>query len=102
MSTFKVGQRVRIVGPSTSASIGREATVVSDLRFGPIFTQDGQIDASYYLISIRGIGERADDGRRHARMPHHLEPIVPDGHRSGDYTFRELMDRLKAGEVECV
>lgn len=31
-----------------------------------------------------------------------LEPILPSGHRSGDYSYPELMDRLKAGEVECV
>jgi hypothetical protein len=30
-----------------------------------------------------------------------LEPIEPP-HEASDYTFRELMDRLKTGEVECV
>lgn len=27
-----------------------------------------------------------------------LEPILPDGHRSGDYSLIELMDRCKQGE----
>lgn len=35
-------------------------------------------------------------------MAYQLEPIQPSGHRSGDYSYTELMDRLKAGEVECV
>lgn len=28
---------------------------------------------------------------------HQLEPILPEGHRAGDYSFRELMDRCREG-----
>ena len=27
-----------------------------------------------------------------------IEPILPDGHRAGDYSLSELIDRCRAGE----
>lgn len=35
-------------------------------------------------------------------VPWDWKPILPSGHRSGDYSYTELMDRCRAGEVECV
>jgi hypothetical protein len=31
-----------------------------------------------------------------------LEPVIPQGAAPSELTFTELMDRCKAGEVECV
>lgn len=34
--------------------------------------------------------------------PEDWRPIIPEGHRASEYSFTELMDRCRAGEVECV
>jgi hypothetical protein len=89
MSQFRVGQRVRIARDlcgDTPELVGLESVVVG---IGTIDLGDG------FEIELAITDESAFH-------PDELEPVVPSGHRTGDYTFRELMDRLKAGEVECV
>jgi hypothetical protein len=96
MSKFFVGQRVRVV--ANSPRRGCEARIV-----GRSFSHHLRLGlGDYWDCNVDGWGERDSDGIGFAYTDDQLEPILPSGHRSGDYSYTELMDRLKAGEVECV
>jgi hypothetical protein len=88
MSKFFVGQRVRIARDlwgETPELVGKESVV----------TSTSLVDADGFEIQL------AID-RECFFHPSELEPVIPSGHRSGDYSYTELMDRCRAGEVECV
>lgn len=94
MSRFFVGQRVRIIRVERYQHLlGAEARVtkldVIAMRF------DGSLIDGYVLLDIQ-----APDmpGQFVATSPDFLEPILPDGHRAGDYSLSELLDRCRAGE----
>lgn len=83
MSRFFVGQRVRIVGvfyPDNAYLIGREDVVRAVEGNG------------FVLLTL--VGALSGTDRIQERF---LEPILPEGHRAGDYSFRELMDRCREG-----
>jgi hypothetical protein len=92
MKNLFIGCRVRIVG--------------SWCGIGPSPAgQEGRIRdrGAYGLYSLREYewSVEVGGGRCIAADSEDLEPIEPP-HEASDYAFRELMDRLKAGEVECV
>lgn len=85
MSKFFVGQRVRVVRPLRKPeSLGEERRIEG---FG--FWPKSERRACDCTI-------RLDDGYVVAEFQ--LEPILPDGHRAGDLSFSELMDKCRAGE----
>lgn len=94
MATFFVGQRVRIRYMRTSywrVLTGREARVVG---VGPYAACDGGYTMpGDYRVQVDG-----DAGCPAQVLADQLEPIQPSGHRAGDYSLSELLDRCKAGE----
>jgi hypothetical protein len=97
MSRFFVGQRVRVVANS-SPRHGCEARIL-----GRSFSHHLRFGLGYYWdCNVDGWGERDSDGLGFAYADDQLEPIQPSGAAPSSYSYTELMDRLKAGEVECV
>jgi hypothetical protein len=87
MSTFYIGQRVRIVGCLVAReALGREATVLS----GPADAWN-EISGEWvgYHVSVDGIGPICPRGNEYCFRPDFMEPIVPDGLES-----REDIERL--------
>lgn len=80
MSTFRPGQRVRIVKPQ-SLFFGREATVIKFLGVERYIdsTAAGNIikRGAIYHVSVDGYGDHDDVGYRVVYMPYHLEPLLP-------------------------
>ena len=95
MATFFVGQKVRINCP-TSQRHGCEARVIGPLDMKS-FPDLGASFLAYDVELLNGlrIGEH---GYWLAYAPHQLEPILPSGHRAGDYSLSDLLDRCRAGE----
>lgn len=90
MAKFFVGQRVRIIHAVMSKSlIGTEARVMDPDAIGVHFGN------AYRGVKTDAINAQ---GRRFVAKHWWLEPILPDGHRAGDYSLSELLDRCKAGE----
>lgn len=100
MATFYVGQRVRIKWSRGWPEIaGQEGRIVS-------ISPDCGIDGtSEWLVApnIWGtayaprLGSHGAD--RFAPNTAQLEPILPEGHKASEYTYTELMDRLRSGVV---
>ena len=104
MATFFVGQRVRVTyvyQPEYAHLLGEEGRIteimeavfegapepVYGLDINPIeYEEDPEDDDSFVIV---GFG------------PEQLEPIQPSGHRAGDYSLSELLDRCRAGEGVC-
>ncbi|MET3929542.1 hypothetical protein ABIE51_001429 [Lysobacter sp. OAE881] len=100
MSNFYVGQRVRIVRTYVYPQLlGVEAVIRTPLIRGRR-NRDG-FEWDGYGLSVAA-GPLHVENTQIIASPDQLEPILPSGHRSGEYSYTELMDRLKAGEVECV
>jgi hypothetical protein len=92
MSRFFVGQRVRVVRSDFYPQfVGREAVITEGLH-ACIKRSTGMTYYCYTVDLDPGFGPTADQ----------LEPILPSGHRPSEYTFTELMDRCRAGEVANV
>ena len=98
MSKFHIGQRVRIrfcYRPGVYGdSSGQEGVIWEEIV--------GHSEGHGWAVEIAGRGRLRENGWPHWYGDEQLDPILPSGHRSGDYSYTELMDRLKAGEVECV
>lgn len=93
MSTFHTGQRLRVKDHSSVIPEYRGTEVIfvgygTDGVSGQIRTEDN------CRVRLSGGGLRTCEAEI-------LEPIVPP-HEASQYSYTELMDRLKAGEVECV
>lgn len=111
MSKFRVGMRV--IKARGTVNVGLEGVVVG-LSFVPSGSElhtprglrtlghDSDIQIIYATDWVGGSGASYPASFASHGISGNYEPIVPDGHRSGDYSYTELMDRLKAGEVECV
>lgn len=98
MSKFFVGQRVRVARPDSGSL--RRGLIVGDQ--GVVVSGDRLVDA---YVSVAGKTNTKACGGPMNDFPmfdDELEPILPSGHRASDYSYTELMGRLKAGEVECV
>lgn len=100
MARFFVGQRVRLVRyqPSniTPIPVGDEGRVTK-LKFFPkgTPTTDGPmlIDSDCEVdFAIAGLRSSSTDN---------LEPILPDGHRAGDYSLSELLGRCRQSVMEA-
>ena len=73
MATFRVGQRVRIVGGYRDLSfVGMQARVtVFDIRWTH---ETGYVDC--VCVDIDGLGQHRPDGHRFAFLPEHLTPAT--------------------------
>ena len=87
MATFFVGQRVRVVRDLLNApyTVGGEGRIT-------------QVDATNHLLARLGFKIMIDSFPAVYSHPDELEPIQPSGHRAGDYSLSELLDRCRAGE----
>ena len=87
MATFKVGQRVRIVGVAVAYEVlGREAVVI-----GAPETRSHHITHERYTgypLSIAGIGERDVNGIRYVFRPANLAPLT-------DPSADQFIERIK-------
>lgn len=90
MARFFMGQRVRVVScddtfdAAAMETVGKEGVVnefdcVNEADVGGMIgvTISGNPDWCYH--------------------PHEIEPITPEGHQPAEYSYTELMDRLKSG-----
>lgn len=100
MSRFFVGQRVVLARPMFPENAGKTGRIRGFCEVEMLF--GGVADCEVDWDDGDRDGFPGSDGFRHWTATHQLEPILPSGHRSGDYSFTELMDRCRAGEVECV
>lgn len=104
MSKFFVGCRVRlryVREPSFNSLVGTEGTVTGVGTYPPgLYEEDGvtRLRARSGDYQVRLDAHKDGSGYFVADQ---LEPIVPP-HEASQYSYTELMDRLKAGEVECV
>lgn len=90
MKKLFVGCRVRIAACDQAQTVaGKFVGMEGRITSNDVESIDG---ANYEVSCAPGFGFFA----------HELEPIQPSGHRPSEYTFTELMDRCRAGEVECV
>lgn len=91
MATFFVGQRVRVKWtdePFAVQLIGSEARIIGEMML---------LDVEAWELDIecpRGGGWLVEK----AYASECLTPILPDGHRAGDYSLTELLDQCRAGE----
>lgn len=90
MARFFVGQRVRIVNVPSPRN-GCEARII-----GHRFSIHEHFREGYFWdCYVDGWGDRDVDGIRFAYADHHLEPILPEGHRAGDFTnVHDLLESL--------
>ena len=74
MSTFYVGQRVRIIKATITPSfVGMEATVISPLRLAKNETEEWY----GHSIDIDGVGQYNSYGKCICAEPEKLEPLTP-------------------------
>lgn len=102
MATFFVGQRVRIKWscgwPELSGSEGRVVELGRTITVGPNAGISGVTVAPDIWGSEIAPHESLHGARRFTPLHEQLEPIQPSGHRAGDYSLSELLDRCRAGE----
>ncbi len=97
MTIFKKGMRVRIVRVSKcQEALGREAVLTGWNDNAHTISGSG---FAGWELEIDGIGPMSG-GIRYCFPPEYLEPIIPSGHCPSEYSFTELMDKCRAGEVE--
>ena len=99
MSNFRAGQRIKKV--RGIYGIGTCAVVVD------AYPVNGQIrvlcDRPWQGTDATGRRGRIHPRTKPASTPPELwEPVIPEGAAPSELSYTELMDRLKAGEVECV
>ena len=94
MAKFFVGQRVRIIRVHRFPHLlGAEARVT---EIGVLaMMKDGALIEGCVKLDIPAPGF---PGQFVAPPPDWIEPILPEGHRAGDYSLSELLDRCRAGE----
>lgn len=92
MSRFFVGQRVKLVRPLQPKHLGFTGVVIA------LFAEQRTIEPTYPInCDIKWDYKIADDTHTQTHTSR-LEPIIPDGHRAGDFSLNELLDRCKLGE----
>ena len=95
MCNFKNGQRIKKVrGVDGIGTCG--VVIAATYGVGRILVQ---CDRPWRGSSTGTIYPRTKPAPSFADL---WEPLTPSGAAPSEYTFRELMDRLKAGEVERV
>lgn len=85
MATFFVGQRVRIVACNNAIQmhhVGKEGRILSACS---VFDRCWDVAGA----TTNSLGNPC------SWLEHHLEPILPEGHRAGDFTnVQDLLDSL--------
>ncbi len=94
MSSFFVGQRVRIVWvhlERNASMVGREGRIIEISDRDPKMTIHG--------LDISPIRTVVNDGMRtsYGYAADQLEPIIPDGAKPSEFSYQELMDRCREG-----
>lgn len=92
MAKFKVGDRVRIIGPEWSQHIGKTGTIWrrQDGNWGNYSTSRGvPADALGFTVDIDGIGKFHPSGNYFAYEVHNLAPLVPP-HEEAWQAFKRL------------
>lgn len=92
MAKFFVGQRVRMVRPDNPRHQGATGRVffIGPIEWGQVFNGEICVDGDCAVSW--------DDGDWTPEWLSKLEPILPEGHRAGDYSLSELLDRCRAGQ----
>lgn len=84
MARFFVGQRVRLVRPAHPENLGKE------LRIAGFFPER---DGRSYRVNCEVLG--TPEGFTPYTHTSRLEPILPDGHRAGDFTnIHDLLESI--------
>lgn len=78
MSSFYIGQRVRIARAKNPQFSGREATITSSLTVARLVS-DPLTPKWGYDVSVAGIGNKDLNGLSLFAEPWQLEPILPSG-----------------------
>ena len=91
MAKFFVGQRVKLVRPD-SGSLKRG---IKEGDVGVILNRDPVVD---WRVGF-GVKNPHTGDNSFPMFSDELEPVLPEGHRASDYSFTELMDRCRQGEV---
>ena len=98
MSKFFVGQRVKLVrafdGVSPSAQKGEGFFYGYGITDAGFVFPDGFVNPSQCDCYVVWDGLPGP----HSQHTDQLEPILPEGHRAGDYSLSQLLDRCKQGE----
>lgn len=93
MSRFFVGQRVRIVRPWDDMNLKDR------LNWIKLCGSEGRVSEVGCLNQFLSVGVGVIVNNEEWCLPEYgLEPILPDGHRAGDYSLSQLLDRCKQGE----
>jgi hypothetical protein len=98
MATFFLGQRVKLVRAFDGVS--PSAQKAEGLFYGYGITDAGFVFPDGFVNPSECDCYVVWDGLPgpHSQHTDQLEPILPDGHRAGDYSLSELLDRCTAGE----
>lgn len=97
MSSYFIGQRVRIVGANTATEcIGLGARIVGGFKRT---THIGGVEYEGWPVEVDGIGLVSRRGYRFVFPEFCLEPILPEGHTPSIYSYEELMNRCREGVV---
>lgn len=98
MSKFFVGQRVKLVrafdGVSPSAQKAEGFFYGYGITDAGFVFPDGFVNPSQCDCYVVWDGLPGP----HSQHTDQLEPILPEGHRAGDYSLSQLLDRCKQGE----
>lgn len=101
MATFFVGQRVRILfsrgWPELAGCEGRIVGVPPRPIASDGYRSDWTVAPDCWG-SEQAPHPSAIGATRFSPSSDQLEPIQPSGHRAGDYSLSELLDRCRAGE----
>ena len=93
MTTYRVGERVRVVGPAESKWLGKEAVIVGPLQSMIVtYSPNGRRAKSrerVHPLSVAGIGCISLCGRRIVGFPEFLEPIIPEGAQPAEWSACE-------------
>jgi hypothetical protein len=93
MTTFKVGDRVRIVDPSAEL-FGREATVISDLEMSCCYRRSEYIGRhAVHRLRVDGFGDRFDGLVVCAARPCDIEPLTRPPLLSVEEEVKRLFER---------
>jgi hypothetical protein len=97
MSKFRIGMRVRVRYSENAARYG-DASGKEGLIWQEVNNEHGH----GWAVHVDGWSPYRPSGYPHWFLDRQLEPIQPSGAAPSDYSFTELMDRCRAGGVECV
>lgn len=99
MPKFFVGQRVRILyskgWPELKGQEGRIVAVEHPIVWGPSAGSEGYLVAPDCWGTHKAPNNGLYGGNQFCPKPDQLEPILPEGHKAGDFSYEELLDHLK-------